>query len=69
MGVRLPQGLLACELASVELQVVLLVASMRVRVGRTIRMWPRVALDHRSARCPPIRFEFIASQRSSLMRP
>jgi hypothetical protein len=39
-AVRLPHGLLACELASVEFQVNLPVASMRVRVGTTTRTWP-----------------------------
>jgi hypothetical protein len=34
-GVRLPHGLLACELASVELHVDLPVANIRLRVGRT----------------------------------
>jgi hypothetical protein len=39
-GVRLPQGLLACELASVELHVELPVADIRLRLGGTRKPGP-----------------------------
>jgi hypothetical protein len=39
-GVRLPHGLLACELASVELHVDLPVANIRLRIGGTTKRGP-----------------------------